>query len=70
MTSYGLPQRSVLGPLLFLIYIKQFHMLIHYFADNKNILFSNKSLKKQIYSPWLSTDSTMAKSKPYLTQFK
>ena len=45
-----------LGPLLFFIYINDLneailHSLIHYFADDTNILFSNKPLKKnkQIY---------------------
>ena len=40
-----------LGPLLFFIYINDLneailHSLIHYFADDTNILFSNKPLKK------------------------
>ena len=52
MISYEVPQGSVLGLLLFLIYINDLneafitHSLIHHFAEDTNIIYSNKSLKE------------------------
>ena len=49
--SYREPQRSILGPHLFLIDIDDLsndiaQSIVHHFADDTNITFSHKSLKK------------------------
>ena len=51
--THSVPQGSVLGPLLFILFINVLHLSVkdrkvHHFADDTNLLFSNKSLKKII----------------------
>ena len=48
--NHGVPQGSLLGPLLFLIYVNDLNGIvnfskIHHFADDTNVLYTSNSLK-------------------------
>ena len=50
-STHGVPEGSVLGPLLFLIYINDMsrviqHSEMHHFADDTNLLYSSNSMTK------------------------
>ena len=50
---YGVPQKSVLGPLLFVSFTNDLHKAVefssvHHFADDTNLILTEKSMKKII----------------------
>ena len=47
---YGIPQRSVLGPFLLILFINDLHRAVefssdHHFVDDTNLILTDKSMK-------------------------
>ena len=76
-TLYGVPQGSVLGPLLFLLYVNDIansskHLSFYLFADDTSIIYANKNLHnlEQIVNSELSNVSDWLLANKLTLNFK